>query len=254
MTTILPISLQLYTVRDNLATDWEGTLERIAEMGYIGVEMAGFSYANVKEQVIRKIKDLGLEISSAHFELPIGEVKNDILDAMHAMGNDKLICAWVNPDNFKSIDSIKALVERFNESNAIAKAAGLKFGFHNHWFEFWNVDGRSGLQVMIDEGMDNDIFFEIDTYWAQTARVDPVAEIARYADRVKLLHIKDGPTGHASNMTAVGTGVMDFHKIIPAATSAEWLIVELDRCATDMLTAVKESIEYLTAEGLGRGR
>ncbi|MFT5195291.1 MAG: sugar phosphate isomerase/epimerase, partial [Candidatus Promineifilaceae bacterium] len=151
MTQLLPISVQLYTVRENLVTDWEGTLEQIAEMGYVGVEMAGFAYAPIKEKVIGKIKELGLEISSAHFELPIGEVQNDIIDSMHAMGNDKLICAWVSPDNFKSIDSIKALVEKFNISNGVAKSAGLQFGFHNHWFEFWNVDGRSGLQVMIDE-------------------------------------------------------------------------------------------------------
>ncbi len=250
----LPLSVQLYTVRENLATDWEGTLERIAEMGFVGVEMAGFAYADVKEKVIGKIKELGMQISSAHFELPIGEVQGEILDAMHAMGSDKLICAWVSPDNFKSIDSIKALVEKFNESNAVAKAAGLKFGYHNHWFEFGNVDGRSALQVMIDEGMDDDIFFEIDTYWVKTARMDPAAVIAQYADRIPLLHIKDGPTGYASNMTAVGSGVMDFHKIIPAATSAEWLVVELDRCDTDMLTAVEDSINWLTAEGLGRGR
>ncbi len=254
MTQPLPISLQLYTLRDALASDWEGTLEQVAAAGYVGVEMAGFAYADVKEQVIAKIKDLGLQFSSAHFELPVGEVKKDILDAMAAMGNDKLICAWVDPSNFKSVDKIKGLVEQLNQSNAVAKAAGLKFGYHNHWFEFGNVDGRNGYEVMIDEGLDDDIFFEIDTYWVATAYADPVAEITKYADRIPFLHIKDGPTGYASNMKAVGQGIMDFHKIIPAATSAEWLVVELDRCDTDMLTAVRESIDYLAAEGLGRKR
>ena len=254
MTQPLPIAVQLYTVRDALATDWEGTLEQIAEMGYVGVERAGFAYADVKEQVIAKINSLGLEFSSAHFELPLGAVQNDILDAMAAMGNDKLICAWVDPSNFKSVDSVKKLVEQLNQSNAVAKGAGLKFGYHNHWFEFGNIDGRDGYEVMIDEGLDEDIFFEIDTYWAATARMDPAEVVSKYANRVPLLHIKDGPTGYASNMKGVGQGIMDFHKIIPAATSAEWLVVELDRCDTDMLTAVRESIDYLAAEGLGRKR
>lgn len=254
MTSTLPISLQLYTVRDALAADWEGTLEKVAEMGYVGVETAGFSYAPSMETAIAKIKGLGLEISGAHSGLPLGDAKNEALEMMAALENSRLICAWVNPENFASINSIKALTDQFNEASGIAKAAGLSLGFHNHWFEYWNVDGRNGLEVMIAEGLDDDVFFEMDTYWAQTARANVVEELNRFGSRVPIIHVKDGPTGHASNMTAVGQGVMDFHTIIPAAKSAEWLVVELDRCDTDMMTAVKESIEYLTAEGLGRGK
>ena len=252
--TTLPLSLQLYTVRDALAADWEGTLERVAEMGYLGVETAGFGYAPSMATAIDKIKSLGLEISGAHSGLPLGDAKDQALEMMEALGNNRLICAWVDPSNFGSVDSIKALTNQFNEANAVAKSAGLSLGFHNHWFEYWNVDGRNGLEVMIAEGLDDDVFFEMDTYWTQTARANVVEELERFGSRVPLIHVKDGPTGHASNMTAVGQGVMDFHTIIPAAKSAEWLVVELDRCDTDMMTAVKESIEYLTAEGLGRGR
>ncbi len=254
MTKTLPISLQLYTVRDALAADWEGTLEKVAEMGFVGVETAGFSYAPSIEAAIAKIKGLGLEISGAHTSLPLGDAKNQALEMMDALGNNRLICAYVDPSNFRTIDNIKGIVAQFNEANAIAKAAGLTFVYHNHWFEFGNVDGRNGYEVMIDEGLEDDVLFELDNYWVQTANIDAAEIVAKYADRTPLLHIKDGPTGYASNMTALGTGVMDYRKIIPLATSAEWLVVELDRCDTDMLTAVSESINWLKAEGLGHGK
>lgn len=250
----LPIALQLYTVRDALSQDWEGTLEQIAEMGYLGVETAGFGYAPSMELAIEKLNSLGLQPMAAHSGLPIGDDKNKIIEMMDALGCQKVICAGTGRDSFSSLTDIEARAEVFNQANDNAKAAGLQFGLHNHWWEFVNVDGRSAMDVLIACGLEDDIFFEIDTYWVQTAWLDPAAVVAKYSDRTPLLHIKDGPTGIASDMTAVGTGVMRFDQIIPAAKVAEWLVVELDRCATDMLTAVSQSITWLTENGLGRGR
>lgn len=254
MTQPLPISVQLYTVRDALAADWQGTLEQIAEMGYAGVETAGFAYAPSTAEAINKIKSLGLTISGAHSPHPTGNSKKQVLETMAATGSTRLISAFMPPENYKTIGEIKKLVEEFNTANANAKVAGLTFGIHNHWWEFELIDGKRAIQHLIDEGLDDDIFFEIDTYWVTTAGADVVGEVTKYADRIPLLHIKDGPTGSDSNMVAVGQGIMDFHSIIPAAPNAEWLIVELDRCDTDMLTAVRESINYLEAQGLGRKR
>lgn len=254
MSDLLPIALQLYTVRDALAQDWEGVLEQIAEMGYAGVETAGFGYAPSMEAAIEKLNRLGLTPISAHGRLPLGDDKAPMLEMMAALGCDKLICAGTGHDLFGSVELIRERVATFNEANGVAKAAGLKFGLHNHWWEFVNVDGRSGMDVLIAEGLDEDIFFEIDAYWVQTAWLNAADVVSGYASRVPLLHVKDGPTGIRSNMVAVGEGIMDYKTIIPAATECEWLVVELDRCDTDMLTAVKGSIDYLVAEGLGRGR
>lgn len=250
----LPIAVQLYTVRDALAQDWEGVLEQIAEMGFLGVETAGFGYAPSMEAALEKLNGLGLQQISAHGRMPLGDDKQPMLDMMDALGSNRLICAGTGHDRFGSIDSIKERVATFNEANAVAKGAGLQFGLHNHWWEFVNVDGRSGMDILIEEGLDEDIFFELDTYWIQTAWLNPTEVVSKYAGRVPLLHVKDGPTGIASNMTAVGDGVMDYQRIIAAAPNCEWLVVELDRCDTDMLTAVKGSIDYLIAEGLGHGR
>ncbi|MEM7798468.1 MAG: TIM barrel protein [Chloroflexota bacterium] len=173
---------------------------------------------------------------------------------MAQQGAKRIICAGTGHDAFGSVASIQERVTAFNRANALAKAAGCQFGLHNHWWEFTNVDGRSGFDVMLDLGLDDDVFFEIDTYWVQTAWLDAPSTVAKYSHRTPLLHIKDGPTGVASDMTAVGAGVMDVKGVIEAGSNAEWLVVELDRCASDMLTAVKESIDYLDSNGLGHKR
>ena len=98
------------------------------------------------------------------------------------------------------------------------------------------------------------VFFQIDTYWVQTAGLDPAQVIKEFGSCAPSLHIKDGPAVQRVPQVAVGDGVMDFPSIIQAAEdTAEWLIVELDHCATDMLTAVEKSYRYLVGEGLARG-
>jgi sugar phosphate isomerase/epimerase len=107
---------------------------------------------------------------------------------------------------------------------------------------------------MMLEDLDPDVFLEVDVYWVQTARQDPVQVIRRLGSRAPLLHIKDGPCQIEEPMTALGEGVVDIPGVVAAgAASTEWLIVELDRCATDMLEAVRKSYQYLVGKGLARG-
>ncbi|MCK5734174.1 MAG: sugar phosphate isomerase/epimerase, partial [Candidatus Latescibacteria bacterium] len=148
---------------------------------------------------------------------------------------------------------IKAACDRFNEASAVAVEHGMTFGIHNHWWEFLQVEGRYVYQVML-EHLTPEVFFEVDTYWVKTAGVDPAAVVRELGVRAPLLHIKDGPCTKEAPMTAVGEGVVDFRSIVEAAgETAEWMIVELDRCATDMMEAVATSYTYLIEEGLARG-
>lgn len=252
MTHLKPIAIQLYTVREAMAKDWQGTLEKIAEMGYLGVETAGFSYANSVDQVAEKVRQLGLEVAAAHTPLPLGHAQKEAIESVKTLGCDRLVIGGTGHDKFSAHTDIQERAALFNEANAVCKANGLTLGLHNHWWEYQRVDGRIAFDILHDL-LDEDIIFEIDTYWVASAGYDPVEEIQKLGDRVRLLHIKDGSTKQEDDMVAVGEGVMPFHNIIPKATAADWLIVELDRCATDMLTAVQQSYTYLTDEGLARG-
>jgi sugar phosphate isomerase/epimerase len=245
------IALQLYTLREKAAEDFEGMVRQVAEMGYVGVEPAGFP-GTTAEAAGKLFKELGLKVPSAHTGLPLGDTKNEVLDAMSAIDCPRIITGK-GPDDFNTLDKIKSTCDLFNEANAAAKAAGFAFGIHNHWWEYTPVDGAYPYQIML-ERLDPDILFEIDTYWVQTAGCDVVEVVREVGERAPLLHIKDGPCVQTEPMTAVGAGVMDFPAIVAAAGEVpEWLIVEQDRTAGDMVADVQASYTYLVGKGLARG-
>jgi sugar phosphate isomerase/epimerase len=247
----LPIALELYSVRDALANDFEGVVRKVAKMGYAGVETAGV-YGKSPKDAAALFQSLGLKVAAAHVPLPIGDKKNEVLDIGAALGTKYLVLAWMPPENFKTPDAIKAACAKINEGSAVAKEHGFVVGYHNHAQEFEKVGNRLVYEYMLDY-LDPTVVFEVDTYWAETAGASAADALRKLGDRAPLLHIKDGPCTPNDPMVAVGEGKMDFHKVLAAATS-EWLIVELDRCATDMLTAVEKSYQYLAREGFGHGR
>ena len=147
----------------------------------------------------------------------------------------------------RTADTINGLIDRL-------RPAGIDLFIHNHWWEFTDIDGDLGYHHIAR--LCPDLQFEVDTYWAASfGAVDPAAEVARVRDRAPLLHIKDGPLERDKAHVAVGDGRMDIAGIVAAADHnvLEWLIVELDACDTDMMTAVEGSYRYLTEHGLAAG-
>lgn len=250
-----PIALQLYTVREALGRDFAGTVKQVADIGYAGVETAGFP--GTTPNAARKLfDDLGLAVAGAHTRLPVGEHKNEVLDIAAQLGCQRIICAglWPLEDYYGSLDQIKRTCDLVNQANAIAAENGLSLGLHNHWWEFEPVEGQYPYKLWLKH-LDPSVFFEIDTYWTRTAGVDPVAVVREMGERAPLLHIKDGPAVKGEPHVAVGDGVMDIPAVVRAGQgTTEWLIVELDHCATDMLEAVAKSHAYLVGQGLARGK
>lgn len=249
MTSPAPIAVQLYSLRDALQTDLPGVLTRLAEIGFVGVEPFG---GQDHAQVAKLCRDLGLTVGSAHLPAPVGDAQASTLQAAEAYGLKRIIVPWQPQELFETQDGIKQVCDMLNEANKVARANGLELGYHNHWGEVAIVDGRPAYQIMIDQ-IDPDIFFEVDTYWVKTGGLDPVEVVKGLGSRAPLLHIKDGPAVMGESMVAAGEGVMDIPAIV-AAGSAEWLIVELDKCDTDMMTAVEKSYNYLTSKGLAHGK
>lgn len=248
-----PLALQLYTLRETLEGDFAGVVRRVAEAGYLGVETAGFK-GTTAQDAARLFRELDLEVVSAHSPLPLDDKKQEVLDTMAALGCKRLVCPWLPPEEFTSRESIRRVCDRLNQADAVARENGLTLLYHNHWFEPAPVDGTPAYQIMI-EYLEPTVLFEIDTYWVKVGGLDPAAVVRELGSRVPLLHIKDGPAVDVEQpMTAVGAGALDWQPVIEAATEADWLIVELDRCATDMWEAVVQSYHYLTGKGYARGR
>ena len=248
------IGLQLYTLREALAEDFPGTLRQVAEMGYAGVETAFFDEsvsaeaANIKlgrmnlPQVGQHLRNLGLTVFCAHVDLPLGDKRDAVLRHAEAMGCQRIVWhGWPQGARYGSLDGIRRLADDFNAANDVAVANGLQLGLHNHWWEMTAVEGQLPYQLLL-KWLHPSIFFELDTYWATVAGRNAVAVIGELGSRAPLLHIKDGPAVHGQPMLALGTGVIDIPAIVAASReTAEWLIVELDDCATDMSEAVRES-------------
>jgi sugar phosphate isomerase/epimerase len=258
------IALQLYTVREQIKQDIAGTLHKIAEVGFEAVETAFWPENISVKQAGKYLKDAGLAVSSAHVELPIADKKDAMLEIAETFNCKRVIWhGWPEDKRYSSLEGTKQLVDIYNESNHFAKSHGLQFGLHNHWWEYRNkVDGRYVYEVLL-ESVEADIFFEIDTYWVKVAGHDPASIVAKFGKRAPLLHIKDGPAKWSDElpkdnpdpMVAVGRGAQDFPAIVQAANgNTEWMIVEMDKTATDVFEAIHDSYDYLVKNKLARGK
>jgi sugar phosphate isomerase/epimerase len=242
-----PPALQLYSVRDQLPADRKGVLHRVAAAGYGAVEAV-----NVLADTDGLRADLdaaGLEVCSVH-AVPSGEQSAEILAAATTLGAGTVIVPYLPPARFTSADAVAQVAAELNEMAARAADAGLRFGYHNHDFELSSlVNGKPALEVLADS-LDEGVLLEVDTYWAAVGGQDVPGLLARLGERASYLHVKDGPISKDEPMTAVGSGRMPVAEILAAAPFAQWHIVELDRCATDLLTAVEQSLRWLAAQGL----
>ena len=199
--------------------------------------------------------ELGLKVAGAHLPLPIGTARNEVIETAIALNCKWIVNGAVDRGYFQNLRGVYHACDLFNEANRIAQENRLSLAVHNHWWEFEKVDGQMPYLIMLDR-LDPAICFELDAYWIQVAGHDPRTIIKEFGDRAPFLHVKDGPAvDHDSPMTAVGQGVVDYRAVIEASKEyTDWLIVELDRCATDMMEAIRKSYSYLTNEGLGYGR
>jgi sugar phosphate isomerase/epimerase len=249
-----PISVQLYSLRDEAAKDFEGVLRKLGNIGFVGVEVAGFHDLTPK-QYAAIVEESGLVTSSAHLTDLSPDGLNTMLDDLDEIGCNVAVCAVMRSNHFADLDAVKATADALNKANDIARSRGFSLGYHNHWWEFsTSFDGQTAWSALF-ERLDTTVFAELDIYWATLGGVDPRQVIADLGERVWLLHVKDGPCdAPESPMVAVGSGTLDVPAILASAPTAKWHIVELDRCATDMLAALADSHRYLVDSGLSRGR
>jgi len=249
VTTSNPPALQLYTVREQLAADRAGVLARIAAAGYGAVEP--FTVLNDPDGLRADMAAAGLVACSVH-ATPVGEQAAAVVRAARTLGADTVIVPHLPPGRFADTSSVLAVAAELNDAAARIADQGLRLGYHNHDFELASlIGGRPALELLAD-ALDDPVLLEVDTYWAAVGGQDVPALLGRLGDRVRYLHVKDGPVTKDDPMTAVGSGRMPVPEILAAARAAEWHVIELDHCATDMMAAVADSLAWLAGRGLAR--
>lgn len=257
------LSVQLYTFRDAYAADAAGTIARIAGMGFkyiepFGIGNHGLSNADKVEraQQLRALLDAnGMQAPTAHTAAPMGENAEAVLDAIQELGTTLPVISWPGEvpgferDVMNSKDGTERFADALSEASRHAQSRGLALGYHNHWWEWSDVGGQAAYDLLLSR-VDPAVFVEIDTYWAHTGGQDMPALLRRLGERVKALHLKDGPATPDADQTPLGTGKVDYAAAIAAAPSARWHVLEMDRTAGDVFAEVGQSAQTLIQEGL----
>ncbi|WP_150307120.1 sugar phosphate isomerase/epimerase family protein [Planctomonas psychrotolerans] len=236
------LSVQLYSVREHIAADLPGTLQRIAGIGYTRVEL--FNFVDNADAYVAELPAAGLTAPTAHARL-VGQDTARIFAAARSIGVETVIDPHIDDARWTTRDDVAGIAA---DLNALAKEAaehGLTVGYHNHAFELENrIDGVSALEVLADS-LDDSVSLELDTYWAAVGGEDVLPLLARLGRRVQFMHIKDGPlTKDDKEQVAVGSGRMPVVDILAAAPHA-LAVVELDDFTGDVFDAVADSYTYL---------
>jgi sugar phosphate isomerase/epimerase len=246
----IPVALQLWSVRDDCAADFPGTLAKIAEMGYEGVEFAGFHGLAASE--LRTILDgLGLKIAGSHTDMALlkGEECQKTLAYNAELGNRRLVIPSVLEKYHGSIDGWRRVGGEIAEIATHAREEDFSLGYHNHAFEFTAIDGVLPERVLFGE-LPAEVRAQIDVGWVAATGHDPVETLHEFSPRIATVHIKEFS---AKDETAViGTGSVDFPAVFAQCDEigVAWTILEHENYAAPPLTCVKQCLDNV--RGMGR--
>lgn len=242
----MDIGIQLYTVRDELQKDFLGTIRKIAEIGYKGVEFAGF-YDTPAQDVKKVLDETGLVSYASHTGMELLRDQLDkVLEYNSILGTKFIVCPY---GKFETRKAYEEAAEFFNRIGQTIKKAGFEFCYHNHAHEFEKIDDLYGLDLLYELTDAELLKAQIDVYWVKYAGVDPVEYIQKYNGRCPIVHLKDMDNTEEKGLTEVGNGMIDMKKIIETGLKCgvRYFSVEQDTCQRPSLESAKISFDNLKA-------
>ncbi len=255
------LGLQLYTVRDAVAKDLPGTLERLAKLGYTRLEIYGYDgkfFGRDTAEFKKILSGSGMQVISSHHLAGHGmKAKGTLLDGwdkavedLHALGAKYMACAYLFPEE-RTGEFYAKLPDLLNKSAERTKAAGIQFAYHNHDFEFEKYGDATLYEHLLEKTDPQLMKMELDLYWIVKAGQDPISWFQKYPGRFPLWHVKDMEKG-SGDITEVGNGAIDFDRIFAARQQAglqEWF-VEQDESKGDIFNSIAQSHQFLDKKKL----
>lgn len=256
--TVQRLGMQLYTVRTELEQDFDGTLAKVAAIGFTEVEFAGY-FTRTPRQVAAALARAGLAAPAAHVDYSgLGDKFPAVLEAARTIGHQFLVNAWVDESIRKEPGSWQRIADTLNRAGERSKAAGMQFAYHHHHFEFAPVDGRLPFDILLERCDPALVKIELDLAWISAAGKDPVDYLTRYPGRFPLVHVKglsERPDAGAATpfdqimpyLADVGAGnVIDWTRVFAAAKAAgtSHYFIEHD-VPTDPFASLKASYDYV---------
>lgn len=241
------IGLQLYSIKELTSADFSGTLEKVAKIGYDGVEFAG-TFNTPASKLRNILENLGLKAAGSH--IGIDRLKNEldrVIEYSLEISDPYIICPGLPEDMYSSTDAWLKTAELFNAIGSKCKENGIEFGYHNHDFEFEKFGGKYGLDIMMDNTQPELVFLELDTFWVEYVGLRSVDFMEKYKKRCSILHIKDMKSMEEKVNTEIGKGIMNFKEITALGKKhgVLWYTVEQEEYDIPQLQSIGESLQYL---------
>jgi len=249
----MPVGLQLYSVRNLLPKDFEGTLHQLAAAGYKEVEAAGY-FDKTAADFGNALQKAGLKCVSTHHQLvQLKSQFNQLIEYGQALGLEYIICSWagVHRDPARTgdlnLDDWRYVADQFNEIGQKVKGAGMTFGYHNHTVEFGKENGIVYFDELLKRTDPKVVVFEMDCGWVVAGGHNPVEYLSKYPERFPLLHVKDmvkGSDGKWRNVV-MGKGTIDYKPIFRAATGLKHYFIEQEEFEGDPMTELREDADFM---------
>ncbi len=258
------IGIQTYTLREALGEDFVGTMQMIKDVGYDYVELNRGDFATRTPAELKQIlDDIGLPSPISHVDYDsLANRPGELADIAGVLGCDHLILPWIGDDQ-RGLDQYKGHAEMLNRAGESLKASGIKVGYHNHQFEFFDLgDGETGMNILLEETDPVLVTFELDLFWAALTGTDIVGLFEKHPGRFKMCHVKDlkgdasafrtsldFPTIVQAVMANVGEGDLPFESYFAASETAglEYFIAEHDNPPRPFRQSAETSYQSMRA-------
>ncbi len=248
-----PLGVQLYTVREQAEHDLPGVLAALQRIGYKEVELYWDVYDHPAPELRRMIEDHDLRAPSGHFNY---EGLTGKLDYAQALGLQYVICPMLPKELWNTLDGFKQAADQFNQWGEQVHRRGMRFGFHNHNYEFRRFGNTTGFDSLLERTDPKLVALEMDCYWITQAGEDPLQMLKKHGSRIAMLHLKDRKPGFpfsqtldetAEHFTEIGNGAIDWRAILLGAqkNQVQHLFVEQDSCDRPPLDSVRISYQNL---------
>jgi sugar phosphate isomerase/epimerase len=249
----LVYGVQLYMVRRQAPQDLAGVLRAIHQIGFAQIELYSIAYTHPPAELRRIVQDAGLSVASGHFDYNGFESK---IDYARQLGLEYMVCPILPADLWTSLDGFREAATKFNDWGKRVHDSGMQFAFHNHDYEFKPQGNTTGFAELMQHTDPALVKLEFDLYWLTQAGQDPAAMLTRYADRARLIHLKDrtpnAPTSYdteaaSEHFTELGKGTIHWPALLTQARKQgiRYAFMDQDETSKPVLQSLKESYDYL---------
>ena len=244
------IGIQLYTIRDLVSKDLEGTLKTLSKIGYRSVEAAGYHdrkfYGLTPREYKKLVESYGIKPMSTHSKFSLANADIVIEDTLEA-GMKFIFIPYLSGEERKTLDQYKKLANEYNKIGEKCRSAGLTFGYHNHDFEFYKIEDEIPYDILLNRTDPEYVSMQLDLYWIVYAGYSPIDYFKNYPGRFASWHVKDMEKGDKKESTEIGNGIIDFEEIFNQKQKAglACYFVEQEAFKIHPIESITQSYQYL---------